>query len=71
MAFPRLHYGDWVRYEGVDYQYFETTDYGDIMLRDWRYDWEFVRISYADFDFGTAEFICRENDERFAMMEGL
>ena len=29
-----LKYGDWVRYDGLDWQYIETTDCGDIILRD-------------------------------------
>lgn len=63
--FPRLRFGDWVRYKGVDYTYFETTDYGEIVLRDWRYDWEFVSVAWCDFDYGSAVFVCHADDERF------
>lgn len=63
----RITFGDWVRYKGVDYTYFETTDDGDIILRDWRYDWEFVTLHELDFDlrFGSARFICKTDDPRF------
>lgn len=61
----RLTFGDWVRYQGQDYTYFETTHYGDIILRDWRYDWEFVTVHELDFQFGSAIFICKADDPRF------
>ncbi len=67
-----IRYGDWVRYtdhHGVtrDYTFFEMTEDMDIMLRDDRYDWEFVRVDRGDFDFGAAVFVCHRDDERFAI----
>ncbi len=67
--------GDWIRYDGRDYQFAEycqegrpQNQHGYVRFGDyWGEGWDVEHVEWLD----LAEFVCEENDPRFFVGAGI